>query len=77
MQAQHSAAHKAALGAALRLAQEARSAAKEAEAVAMAKQYHAAHLSSEILSDRTTLPTSQVRFFLTEPHCPPLKWDSF
>jgi hypothetical protein len=47
--AQHSAAAKAALGAALKLAQEARNAAKEAEAVAMAKQYHAAHLSSEIL----------------------------
>ena len=76
MQAQHSAAHKAALGAALRLAQEARSAAKEAEAVAMAKQYHAAHLSSEILSNSTTLPTSQGRFFLTEPHCPLFKWDS-
>jgi hypothetical protein len=47
VKAQHSAAAKAALGAALRLAQEAKNAAKEAEAVAMAKQYHAAHLSSE------------------------------
>ena len=47
LKAQHSAAAKAALGAALRLAQEAKNAAKEAEAVAMAKQYHAAHLSSE------------------------------
>ena len=36
------------MGAALRLAQEAKNAAKEAEAVAMAKQYHAAHLSSEL-----------------------------
>ncbi len=49
LKAQHSAAAKAALGAALRLAQEAKNAAKEAEAVAMAKQYHAAHLSSEYL----------------------------
>jgi len=45
-QAQHGAAAKAALVAAFRLAEEAKGAAKEAEAVAAAKQYHAAHLSS-------------------------------
>jgi len=45
-QAQHGAAAKAALVAAFRLAEEAKTAAKEAEAVAAAKQYHAAHLSS-------------------------------
>ena len=46
-QAQHSAAAKAALEAALKLAEEAKTAAKEAESVAAAKQYHAAHLSSK------------------------------
>jgi len=45
-QAQHGAAAKAALVAAFRLAEEAKAAAKEAESVAAAKQYHAAHLSS-------------------------------
>ena len=44
--AQHGAAARAALMAAYRLAEEAKTAAKEAEAVAAAKQYHAAHLSS-------------------------------
>ncbi len=52
LKAQHSAAAKAALGAALKLAQEARNAAKEAESVAMAKQYHAAHISSEYINLR-------------------------
>ena len=47
-QAQHGAAAKAALVAAFRLAEEAKAAAKEAESVAAAKQYHAAHLSSKI-----------------------------
>ena len=46
-QAQHGAAARAALMAAYELAEEAKTAAKEAEAVAAAKQYHAAHLSSK------------------------------
>ena len=49
-QAQHAAAARAALRAAYKLAEEAKDAAKEAEAVAAAKQYHAAHLSSRIVS---------------------------
>ena len=48
-QAQHGAAARAALAAAYSLAEEARTAAREAEAVAAAKQYHAAHLSSKLL----------------------------
>ena len=47
MQAQHTAAAKAALKAAMAMAEEAQTAAKEAESVASAKQYNAAHLSSK------------------------------
>ena len=47
------AAAKAALKAALKLAHEAQTAAKEAEVLAAARQYHAAHVSSESNNNST------------------------
>ena len=46
-QAQHVLAARAALKAAMKMAHEAQNAAKEAEVLAAARQYHAAHVSSK------------------------------
>ena len=63
-QAQHGAAARAALAAAYSLAEEARTAAKEAEAVAAAKQYHAAHLSSSFFAEDGRINLSFTNIYL-------------